>query len=60
MPRPVTTHNAGSAAVDVQGAAGRAVEVDLALAAALAAYKERYSDAALKDFLRGYLGCVLY
>lgn len=36
------------------------IDVDRDLAAALAAYQEKHGETALKDFLRGYLGCVLY
>lgn len=34
--------------------------LDLAAAVALENYRDKYGDTALKDFLRGYLGCVLY
>ena len=59
--KPATSKRKAAAAprIDVGGAAARA-DVHLALAAALRAYQEQYSDTALKDFMRGYLRCVLY
>ena len=55
------THNAGGAdVVNNGGAAGNARAVERGLAAALAAYEEQHSKTAMMDFLRGYLGCVLY
>ena len=37
-----------------------APQLDLQLATSLATYKEKYGETALRDFLRGYLGCVIY
>lgn len=35
-------------------------DLDQKLCAGLAAYREKFGETALKDYLRGFLGCVLY